>query len=292
MPEQRRIVQEKVEEVENIGKLIQRFDIIALASLQKVRAAQLQTLRKKLQDDAYLRVIKNSLMKRAIAQSENKPNLEKLERCLSGSTIYLFTNLNPFKLVLLLEKSKVKTTAKAGDIAAFDVVVPSGNTGQPPGPIISQLGAVGLKTHIESGSVWITKDTLVVREGESISQRLAVVLSKLGIKPVEAGLVLRAVYDNGTLIDEEQLEISLDKTRTTIKEAHKFAFNLSINSAYITPSSIEFLLHKAHITAYRLSVNEEIPTKKTVAEILKKAQIQMLRLKARLDNVNENTQKG
>ena len=97
--------------------------------------------------------------------------------------------LNPFKLALLLERGKVKTTAKSGDIAAMDVVVPAGNTGQPPGPIISQLNGVGLPTRIESGSVWVSKDTLVVRRGEVINERLAGVLSKLGIKAVELGII-------------------------------------------------------------------------------------------------------
>ncbi|UCH32762.1 MAG: 50S ribosomal protein L10 [Candidatus Bathyarchaeota archaeon] len=283
MTEQRQVLQEKTKEIEEIGKTMQRYKVIALASLQKVRAAQLQELRKKLRSDAYLLVIKNSLMKRAIAKSKDKPDLDKLEAHLIGATIYLFTDLNPFKLVLLLEKSKVLTTAKSGDIAAFDVVVPAGNTGQPPGPIISQLGAVGLKTRIESGSVWINKDTLVAKKGEVISQRLAPILSKLGIKPVEAGLELKTVYDEGRIITEEQLRIDLNQIREDVKKAHKTAFYLSINSAYTTPENIGFLLQKAYQDAYRLSVNENIPTKDTIVDILRKANMQVLSLKAQLD---------
>ena len=292
MTEQRQILQEKAKEIEEIRNIMQQYKVIALASLQKVRAAQLQELRKKLQNDAYLRVVKNTLMKRIIAQSKDKPNLDKLEEHLTGSTIYLFTNLNPFKLVLLLEKSKVITTAKAGDIAAFDVVAPAGNTGQPPGPIISQLGAVGLKTRIESGSVWINKDTLVAKTGETISQRLAAVLSKLGIKPVEVGLVLKAVYDDGSIVTEEQLRLDIDEFRKTVEEAYRYAFYLSVNSVYITLENVEFLLQKAYQDAYRLSVNEGIPTKETVADILRKARMQMLSLKTRLDRVKETAQKG
>ncbi len=292
MAEQRQIVQEKAKEVEEIENILQQYKVIALADLQKVRAAQLQELRKKLQESAHLRVIKNTLMKRAIIQSKKKPNLHKLEDRLAGSTIYLFTDLNPFKLVLLLEKSKVKTTAKAGDIAAFDVVVPAGNTGQPPGPIISQLGAVGLKTRIESGSVWINKDTLVVKKGEIISQRLAAVLSKLGIKPVEAGLALKTVYDDGTIITEEQLYLDMDDTRKYVEDAHKYAFYLSVNSAYTTSENIRFLLRKAHQNAYWLSLNENILTQETIADILRKAYVQMLSLKTRLDMIKEKAQKS
>jgi large subunit ribosomal protein L10 len=210
---------------------------------------------------------------------------------LTGSTIYLFTNLNPFKLVILLQKSKVITTAKAGDIAAFDVVVPAGNTGQPPGPIISQLGAVGLKTRIESGSVYISKDTLVAREGETISERLAPVLSKLGIKPVEAGLSLKAVYDNGTIITEEQLELDLNETRKAIEEAHKSAYYLAMNSAYPTAETINPLLQKAHQDAYNLSLNKNIFTRDTIVDILRKAQMQTLSLMNRLRIAEKTAQK-
>ena len=291
MTAERQILQEKAEKIEEISNTLQKYEVIALASLLKVRSAQLQQLRKKLQKDAYLRVIKNTMIKRAIAKVKNKPNLNMISEQLSGSTIYLFTNLNPFKLVILLEKSKVITTAKAGDVAAFDVIVPAGNTGQPPGPIISQLGAVGLKTRIESGSVYISKDTLVVKEGEIISERLAAVLSKLGIKPVEAGLSLKAVYDNGTMITEEQLHIDLNEVRKTIQEAHEKAIYLAVNSAYPSSETVKLLLLKAHQDAYRLSLNEEIPTGETIMDILRKAHMQTLSLKNRLEKIEKTIQK-
>lgn len=291
MPEQRQILQVKAKKVDDTVKTIQNHKIIALASLHKVRARQLQVLRKKLQDDVYIKVIKNSLMKRAIRKCRNRPNLDKLKESLQGSTIYLFTNLNPFNLILLLDKSKIKTTAKAGDTAAFDVIVPAGNIGQPPGPIISQLAAVGLKTRIESGSVWITKDTLVVEKDETISERLAPILSKLGIKPVEAGLVLTTAYDHGVIYAGEQLHIDLDATKKTIETAYRSSFYLSVYIVYPTPRNITFLLKKAYQDAYRLSLNQNIPTKETIVEILRNAYIQMVGLKTRLNIMEVTTEK-
>ena len=292
MGEQRQVLQKKAKEVEEIAGLIQQYKAIGLADLQKVRASQLQELRKKLQDVAHLRVIKNTLFKRAINVSKGNQNLDELEEHLTGSRIFLFTNLNPFKLLIILERSKVKTTAKAGDIAAFDVVVPAGNTGQPPGPIISQLAAVGLKTRIESGSVWINKDTLVVKEGEAISARLAPILSKLGIKPVEAGLDLTVVYDDGTIIPQDRLQVDLAQTKKDVEDAYRRAFYLSVNSAYTTRDNVRFLLQKAAQDAFRLSVNETIPTKETIAAILGQAHTQAFGLKSSLDMAKEKTQKG
>jgi len=283
MPSQQ-VLQEKISEVEEIVQLIKQYKVIGIANLQKVRAAQLQELKKKLADKVYMRVIKNTLMKIAVENCKEKTELKKLAGYLAGSNAYLFTDLNPFKLALLLERGKVRTTAKAGDIAAFDVVVPAGNTGQPPGPIISQLNAVGMPTRIESGSVWINKDTLVVRKGEVISERLASVLSKLGIKPVEAGLVVKAAYDDGLIITQEQLLIDVDKTKQGIENAYADAFTLSLNIAYPTKDNAKLLVQIAQKEAYTLAFNAAVPTKETVEDLVRKAHMEMLSLSGKISS--------
>lgn len=277
----RRTALEKSEEVEEIKNLVQQHKVIGVASLQKVRAAQLQELRKKLENSVYLRVVKNTMMKRSIYECK-KPGIEKLEEHLSSSNIFLFTKLNPFKLALLLEKSRVKTTAKAGDVAAHDVIIPAGNTGLPPGPIISQFSAVGLPTRIEAGSVWINRDTIVAKKGEVISARLAGVLSKLGIKPVEAGLIMKVAYDDGLIILEEQMRLDLEGVRRSIEEAQAFAFNLSLNAVYPLPENATFFLQTVYNEAYRLALNAGIPTRDTIADLIKKAHMEMLSLSTRL----------
>jgi large subunit ribosomal protein L10 len=279
----RQILVQKTTEVEEIKKLLQNYKSLGVANLQKVRAAQLQEIKKKLKNLAYIRVIKNTLIRRAISQYPDKPGLEKLEPMLSGANITLFTNVNPFKLSLLLEKNRVKTSAKAGDIAAIDVIVPAGNTGLPPGPIISQLGSVGLPTRIEAGSVWVNKDTLVAKKGDVIDARLASVLSKLNIKPVEAGLMLKVVYDDGVLITDEQLHLDLEDLRKSVIEAESNALSLSLNSGYPMPENISLLLQTAHRKAFNLALNAGIPTKETIGDLLRKAHIEGLSLSSKVE---------
>lgn len=261
---------------------------MGIANLQKVRASQLQEFKKKLAADVYMRVIKNTLMKRAIENCQEKLDPKKLEKYLTGSNVFLFTNLNPFKLALLLEKGKVLMTAKAGDMASFDVIVPAGNTGQPPGPIISQLNAVGLLTRIEAGSVWITKDTLVARKGDVISERLASVLSKLGIKPVEAGLIMKVVCDEGFIIEGEQLKIDLNETKLKIESAQAEALKLSVSIAYPTRENIIVLVQTARQEAYALALGAVIPSKETIRDLIVKAHTEMLSLSSRLPSLDEN----
>ena len=278
------ILQQKTKEVEDLTNLINRYKIIGIASLNKVRAAQLQEFKKNLADKVFMRVLKNTLMKLAIENCKERPDLKKLEEHLKGSNVFMFTDINPFNLALTLEKGKVKTTAKSGDIAAFDVVVPAGNTGQPPGPIISQLNAVGLPTRIESGSVWINKDTLVVKKGEVINERLASMLSKLGIKPVETGLAMTVAFDEGLVITQDQLKIDVDGTKHEIENAYANAFALSLGVSYPTDDTMVPLLQVAHREAYALAMGAAIPTKETIEDLVRRANAEMLSLSSKVPN--------
>jgi len=276
------VLQQKVKKVEEISDLLKGYRIIGIASLQKVRAAQLQEFKKNLADKVFMIVLKNTLMKLAIENCGERADLKKLEEYMTGSNVFMFTDLNPFRLALILERGKVKTTAKSGDIAAFDVVVPAGNTGQPPGPIISQLNAVGLPTRIESGSVWVNKDTLVVKKGEEINERLASMLSKLGIKPVETGLALTAVFDEGLIITQKQLIIDVEGIRKDFADAHAESFSLSLSIVYPTEENITALLQIANKEAYALSMGATIPTRETIEDLVRKAHVEMLGLSSRV----------
>jgi large subunit ribosomal protein L10 len=276
MPSQQ-VLEEKSSEVDAIKGILKEYKSIGIASLQKVRASQLQELKRSMAGKVYLRVLKNSLMKLAIEEMDQE-ELKKLEEYLDGSNVYLFSDLNPFKLALLLERGKVRTTAKSGDIAANDVVIPAGNTAQPPGPVISQLNAVGLPTRIESGSVWVSKDTLVVRKGEVINERLAGVLSKLGIKAVELGLSMRAVLDNGLMIVGDQLKVDVGATRKSVEASNAEAFALALEIAYTTKETIKPLLQTAHQKAVALAVGAAIPTRDTIADLIRKANAEMASL--------------
>jgi large subunit ribosomal protein L10 len=282
------VLEEKSGEVEEIKELLQGYKSIGVASLQKVRASQLQALKKNLAEKVYMRVLKNTLIKIAI-ENMGKEDLKKLEAYLDGSNVYLFTNLNPFKLALLLERGKVKTTAKSGDIAAMDVVIPAGNTGQPPGPIISQLNAAGLPTRIESGSVWVSKDTLVVRKGEEINERLAAVLSKLGVKAVEAGLSMRAVLDEGLMITGDQLKLDVEGTKTNLGQGFGEAFALSLSVAFPTPENMVALLQAAYQRAFALSLNAAVPTKETIGDLIRKANAEMTTLNSAIEKATPKT---
>jgi large subunit ribosomal protein L10 len=132
-----------------------------------------------------------------------------------------------------------------------------------------------LPTRIESGSVWVAKDTLVVRRGEIINERLAGVLSKLGVKAVEAGLSMRVVYDEGLMVMENQLHIDVAATLRSLQQNQSEAFALAMGIAYPSVDTIKALLQTAHQKAVALSVSAGIVTKETIGDLIRKANSEM-----------------
>ena len=62
-------------------------------------------------------------------------------------------------------------------------MIHAGPTSFAPGPIISELAAVGIKTKVEGGKLAVIQDTVIVREGQVISQKVSETLKRLDIRP-------------------------------------------------------------------------------------------------------------
>ena len=284
---ERASIKRKAQRVENLSNLINEYNVVAFASLNKVRAAQLQELAKRFRSEIFMKVSKNILVKRALEQSD-KPNIQDLTEHLEGSNTLLFTNMNPFTLSLTLEKNKIKATAKAGDIAPEDIIIPAGNTGLPPGPAISELNDAGIRTRIEAGSVWVIRETTVASKGDAIQPNVASVLSKLDVRPLEVGLRVVAAYEDGLVFSTNQLLPDVESLRIQFADASTHAYNLAMASSYPTSQTIGSLLQLAHLNARNLAINTIFLTSDTTIDILAKAYQQMQALSQELAKINKD----
>lgn len=284
---ERASIKRKAQRVEDLSNLINEYNVVAFASLNKVRAAQLQELAKRFRSEIFMKVSKNILVKRALEQSD-KPNIQDLTEHLEGSNTLLFTNMNPFTLSLTLEKNKIKATAKAGDIAPEDIIIPAGNTGLPPGPAISELNDAGIRTRIEAGSVWVIRETTVASKGDAIQPNVASVLSKLDIRPLEVGLRVVAAYEDGLVFSTNQLLPDVESLRIQFADASTHAYNLAMASSYPTSQTIGSLLQLAHLNARNLAINIIFLTSDTTIDILAKAYQQMQALSQELAKINKD----
>ena len=253
---------EKVAELEDLSN---SHEIVGIVNLADIPAPQLQTMRKSLGDKAVLKMSRKNFIKIALENSDK--DLEDLADYLEGQPAMVFTEMNPFKLFKILEDSKTEAPAKAGSIAPADIVVPAGDTSFPPGPILGELQQAGIPAKIDKGKIVVTDDATVVNEGEEIPKKVADILTKLEIYPMEVGMDLLAVCEGDTIYTADVLRIDEEETRQTIATAFQNAINLSVNAAVFNSESTPLLIQKAANEALNLAVFANILTSETADRI-------------------------
>jgi large subunit ribosomal protein L10 len=236
------------------------------------------TIRKKFRSEMKIKVIKNRVAQRSFEKTSNRHDLSDLSKELEGQCALLFTNISPFKLNLLFDKNKVFMPAKGGDIATKDILIPAGNTGIPPGPVLSEFKEASVPTKIDQGSIWVSKDTVVARSGSVISQKLASLMSKLNIKPVEAGISVSLAIAYGLLLKENDLKIDLVDFRQELAMALQQAISLATDSVYPTPETSNSLLLKAHQNAILLATQSRYVSSDTISSLLSRSNNEALSL--------------
>ena len=253
--------------------LPKKYNVTALVRMEKVRASQLLPLRKKLLGEVEIIGIKDKIARKSLEKLDI-PGIEKMKEKLTGQCLFMFTNMSPFKLNVLLGKNKVLLVARGGDTASIDVVVPPKNTGIAPGPMLTEFKENKIPTKIDQGTIWILKETTPVKKGEVISTKLAALLGKLDIKPIEARIVLNSALSESILFSEEELTVDVDAFRDKIAQANQDALALSTEIAYVTEDNIAQILAKASQAGISLSVEAAYVTDETKEQILQKAHSQ------------------
>lgn len=263
--------------VNDIVKLISEYPIIGVVNMENLPAPQLQTMRAQLRGKFFITMTKRRLINIAFANARDKrKGIEKLSAYLGGMPALIFTKENPFGLSRTLQKSKSPAPAKAGQTAPRDIVVNKGATSFAPGPIIGELALAGIKSGVEGGKVAIKEDSVVVKSGEKIKPKVAEILTRLGIQPMEVGLDLVAVLENGTVYTRDILSIDESEYKRRIANASRWAFNLADFICYPTKENIKLLVGKAYNNAKSLGVERNIFDSVIINLLLEKAQKQMM----------------
>ena len=263
----------KTEMHQLLQELPKKYKVMAIIKMKKVRSTQILPLRKTLKGEVEFVSIKDRVAKKAL-ESLDVPGIKDMVGELKGQVMLMFTNMSPFKLNVLLAKNKIMMAARGGDIASIDIVVPAKNTGIAPGPMLTEFKEAGIPTKIDQGTIWIAKDSTPVKKGEAINEKLAALLGKLDIKPVEAGITLNTALEAGLKYSEEEMIIDVEKIRNQFAQAHQEAVSLSIEAAYITADNVSQILSKAAQSARSVSIESGFMTDETKEQILQKADAQ------------------
>ena len=259
---------------EELQRIPAEYNVVALSKMTKVRAAQLMMIRKKFRNDIKIKIIKNKVAIRAFEKVSGVAGIQDLSSQLEDQCALIFTNISPFKLGLIFAQNKVFLPAKGGDIATKEIFIPSGNTGITPGPVLSEFKTANVPTKIDQGTIWVNKDTLVAKPGDVISAPLASLLSKLNVKPVEAGISVNFAISEGLQFKEQDLRLNLEEYREELTRSFGQALALATEAGYMTPETVTPLLVKAYQHARALAAEAGYLTAETVGFVLSRAQMQ------------------
>ncbi len=277
----------KKDEIKWIKESISSHPVVGIVNVHGIPARQLQQIRAELYGTAILKIARNTLIERALDESDEKVRV--LKEFVEGQTALLFTELNPFKLYRQIEKNKSSAPAKPGDIAPHDIIIEKGPTSFKPGPIVGEFQNAGVPAAIEGGKVVIRERKALVKAGDKIQQQVADILAKLEIYPMEVGLDLRAVYEGGMIFGPDILAVDESKYFSDFMTAVRNAFTLSINIAHPTSASVPVLLQKASVEARSLAIDAMIFEPDVIGVLLARANAQIASLTAKLSENGANT---
>jgi large subunit ribosomal protein LP0 len=226
---------------EELKEHFQNYTKLFMVDCDNVGSNQIQQIRIALRGKAILYCGKNTQMRRVIRdlESEGRTELEKVRQQLKLNLALVFTNEDLPVIRDLILENKVAAPARAGSIAQVDVVVPAGNTGMEP-TMTSFLQALNIPSKITKGSIEILNPVHLIQMGEKCEASQCSLLEKLGIKPFSYGLVVRVVYDNGSMYDPKVLDITDDDILNSFAAGIKNVAAVSVETGLPTVASVPY----------------------------------------------------
>jgi len=264
------VAQWKYKEVENLVELLQKYPVIGIVEYKNIPAKQIQEMRTLLRGKVKIRVAKITLMKIAIDKIKKK-NISELKRYLRGQVALVLSDEDPFRVTKLLEENRTRRIAKSGEVVTQDIIIPKGETDFPPGPIVGDLQMLNIPARIERGKVVILEDAPIIRAGETVTPKIAEILSRFDIRPIEIGFRIITVYEDGILYPPEILHISVEEYKDRIARCARECLNISVNATIFNRYSIEPIIINAFEKSRNLAINAVIFEKEVMPDIIRTA---------------------
>jgi large subunit ribosomal protein LP0 len=216
-------------------KIVQLFDEYPkclMVEADNVGSKQMQQIRMSLRGHAVVLMGKNTMMRKAIrGHLSQNPKLERLLPHIVGNVGFVFTKDELLDVRAMLLENKVKAPARAGAIAPLDVTVPAQNTGLGPEKT-SFFQALNIPTKITKGTIEIIADVKLIKTGDKVGMSDSTLLNMLGISPFTYGLIVKKVYDSGTVFDPQILDITDDDIKQKFMAGVRNVASLSLKIGY------------------------------------------------------------
>jgi len=254
-----------------LTQLLDEYPKCFIVGVDNVGSKQMQQIRQSMRNDAILLMGKNTMIRKAIrSHLENNPSLEKLLPHIKANIGFVFTNLELVDVRDKILENKVKAPARAGAMAPCDVKIPAQNTGLGPEKT-SFFQALSIPTKISKGTIEILNEIHLIKKDDKVGASEATLLNMLNISPFTYGLVIRQVYDSGTVFDPEILDITADDLRAKFLAGVRNVAAISLAIGYPTLASVPHSIVNGLKNLIAVAVETDIDFKEanTAKEYLK-----------------------
>lgn len=260
--------------VDEIVKSLKSAKVVGIADVGRLPSKQMQIVRQGLRGKATVKMIKRSLLEKALKGA----GLEPMMKHIAQKPVLIISDLEAFDLFREIKTMRSPSPAKPGMIALNDVLVKKGGTGLPPGPAIGDLQNAGIPAKIEKGQIVVSKDHIILKAGDTVTHKIANALAKLDMKPFELGLEMTAILDGGLLFERDVLDVDVEEIRSRFVTAYGQALALAKNTGYPVKEVLEMLLGEVAVKARSLALAIDWVSKETISEVLSKANAHALSL--------------
>ena len=113
---------------------------------------------------------------------------------------------------------------------------------------------------------------MAAKTGAAISPKLASLLSKLGIKPIRAGLSITLAYEGGVIYTADAVAIDLEEYRENLVSGYGSSMALAVYLGYVTKETGPAIIANAYREAFSLAVEVGEITPRARPMILGKAE--------------------
>ena len=259
----RKAIEKKAKEVKELVGLMKNYKVVGVLDVHGIPNSPFKKIKKKI--PGIIKVMKKTVISRALEEV----GIKGLK--FGKVPAIILTNNDPFDISKELTENQIQIYAKPGQTANEDIIIKSGPTPFPPGPMVTEFNKLGIKVRPQAGKLVILKDTILVKKGEVIDEDVASILRKLNIKPMKVMIKIVSAYENGKVYGEE-LNFNVDEIINSIKEGYKNAFKLSISLPWFTEENISLIISNAEIDARKLVIAGDIFSDEMLPELFSKAE--------------------
>lgn len=234
----------KTRTVKELAKAFKNHQTVLIASIKNLPGGQFQAIKQKLRGIAIVKVLKKSLVIRAIEEYGGR--MKEVEPHVKEDCALLISNDDAFELSSFLSKNQSPARARIGQEVPEDIRVESGPTDLTPGPVISELGALGIPIQIKEGKIEIREAKVILKAGDKVTAAHDAIMSKLGIMPFRVGFEPLAAYESKTGKVYSSLKIDTEEALASLKEAYSRSLAFTVKIAYPVKETIPFILARAN----------------------------------------------